>query len=99
MSENEYPSVEIEIGNALGIEATILHTKFRETPWGMSHNMLIEVDTGVGRYKLYGPVPKALEGSLGPEPGRRITMICNVKASDNDPCFGFFARPRSAFFI
>ena len=98
MTEDEYPSVEVEEGKALGIEATILSTKFRETPWGMSHNMLIEVDTGRGRYKLYGPVPKALEGSLGPEPGRRITMICNVNVSD-DPSFGFFARPRSAFFI
>ena len=95
---SEYPYVEVEEGDAQGIEATILSHKWRDTQWGTQHSMLVEVDVGYGRYKLYGPIPKALDQDFDPV-GMRVTMICNVKRSDDDSTFGFFARPRSAAYI
>ena len=95
---SEYPYVEAEVGDGLGIEATILSHKWRETQWGEQHSMLLEVDLGYGRYKIYGPVPKSLEQDFDPV-GMRISMIANLKQSDDDPTFGFFSRPRSASYM
>lgn len=56
---------------------------------GSTYKMLVQDDRG---FKVWGTVP----GSIAADKGDEIKFVANVEASDDDPKFGFFKRPRKA---
>ena len=78
------------------ITGTIISTKWQESYYYGSSGtlkMLVQDDRG---FKVYGTVPRSLEGDLQ---GERVTFIATVTPSENDPNFGFYSRPKKASFI
>ena len=70
------------------IEAEIKSFKVVDSQWGSTLKMLVELDSG---QRLWGTCPASLvEADLGD----RVVFTANVKASEDDPIFGFFSRPR-----
>lgn len=71
------------------IEGEVLTTQWRETEWGSSLKVLVKGDG----WKVWGSAPSALHGL---DKGDVIRFTASVEASNDDPTFGFFKRPRKA---
>ena len=70
------------------IEGEVLTTKVQENRFGSELKMLVK---GLG-WKVWGTVPRSLEAHRGAV----VRFTATVEASDDDPTFGFFKRPRNA---
>lgn len=85
----------VPVGNGLTITGEVLTVKGQDTQWGYTEKMLVRCETVDGEFKVWGTVPASLEV----ERGESVTFVANVTASDDDPAFGFFSRPRKASVI
>ena len=85
----------VPVGNGLTITGEVLAVKGQDTQWGYTEKMLVRCETVDGEFKVWGTVPSSLEV----ERGESVTFVANVTASDDDPAFGFFSRPRKASVI
>ena len=82
----------------------VLSETVKDSPYGPTHKMLVEVDTPLGIYRVWGSVPATLEGSYdddghftyGVQSGDRVAFTASVERSQRDENFGFFKRPRGA---
>jgi hypothetical protein len=84
------------------IEGTIASIRTRETDFGIVEKVTVVSDEG---WKVWGTLPRALAGTydwdLGEvvgeaHEGDRIRFVARITAADDDPTFGFFARPTKA---
>jgi hypothetical protein len=86
------------------IDATLISLSWRDNGYGGSIKMLVEVDGGEGPYRLWGTMPRSLEGTTaedgewidGAVKGDSIRFTARIDRSDDDPSFGFFKRPTKA---
>jgi hypothetical protein len=72
------------------IAGVLLGTKKQENIFGLVYKILVRDDRG---FKLYGTRPDSLSEA---NKGDKISFFAAIKASDDDPCFGFFKRPTKA---
>lgn len=80
------PTVPVPEGSGIVIEGTVLSTKWQESQFGSVHKFLISVETPAGNYKLWGSVPKDLEGTWGCVGCKSIGPVCT------DACTQDFAH-------
>lgn len=90
------------------LEGEILTTKWQDSDYGSTLKMLVKVETDAGAFKVWGSVPRALQGHYETVDGRHgvlvgeagrgdvVTFTATVERSHDDPAFGFFKRPRGA---
>ena len=86
------------------VTGTILATKVQDGQYGTTYKMLVKLDGGE---KVWGSIPANLNWEptpdrLGSRPtdlktlrGRTVTFTATFEVGE-DPCFGFFKRPRKA---
>lgn len=72
------------------IEGDVVSVKSQENRFGSTLKMLVACDG----FKVWGTVPSSF-GYESPK-GQRVRFTASVEASDDDPSFGFFKRPRNA---
>lgn len=91
-------------GKGVVITGTVVSTKWKDGYNAPVLKMLVLDDRN---FKVWGTVPAALEPRSdwvdgedvqipGAEKGARVSFTANVEASDDDPTFGFYSRPRKA---
>jgi len=78
----------IEKASGVLIEGRIASLKWKDNQWGGGMKMLVILDN---EQKLWGTLPTTLADA---GEGDRVSFTANVVASDDDPVFGFFSRPR-----
>jgi len=93
------------------VSGEIVRMKYVDSPYGEIHKMLVKVTTNEGEYKLWGSVPRSLEGDYvsdanhgqilmgAAEQGDKITFTATVERSRDDDSFGFFKRPSKASLV
>lgn len=82
--------VPVACGDGIEICGVIVSTKWHEDGFGGKLVMTVRDDRG---FRVWGSVPRAISDA---EAGDHITFVANITASDRDPGFGFFKRPRRA---
>lgn len=93
------PTAPVVEGKGVEVEGEVLSAKVRENDWGVEYKMLVRDDRG---FKVWGTVPTSIieamdaTAKIGSLKGSRVYFVANVKASDDDPTFGFAKRPRKA---
>lgn len=76
-------------GRAVELRGVVLGARVEEGDFGDTLKMLFRDDRG---FKAWGTCPAAARG--GEVKGLRLSFVADVEASQKDPCFGFFRRPR-----
>jgi hypothetical protein len=69
----------------------LIKIKYVDSNFGVSVKMLVEVETSTGFFRIYGTKPSALPSST--PAGTMLSFTAAVDRSEDDPSFGFFARP------
>jgi hypothetical protein len=72
------------------VEGKVLSIKGQDTAFGYVTKMLVQHDSG---WKVWGSVAAAISGV---EKGQTVRFVAEVTPSQDDPKFGFFARPSKA---
>ncbi len=80
------------VGVRSTIEATVLGTKVQESDYGPTLKMLVSVAHEGGVFKLWGTVPRSINGAKGDS----VRFDAKVASSPDDEAFGFFSRPTKA---
>ena len=75
------------------IEGTVLGVKDVETDFGSTTKILVQVETGAGRFKLFGTMADSLYND-SPIKGARVRFTATVQPKEAG--FGFFSRPTQA---
>jgi hypothetical protein len=75
------------------VRGEVLSAKGKDTPYGWTLKLLIKDEGG---FKVYGNAPSAIDSV---ERGDVVEFVATVKASDDDPTFGFYSRPTGASII
>jgi len=86
------------------MEGVVLATKWKESQFGSTLKMLVEVEAEDGIVKVWGTVPSALQGDWddagtwaeGMDKGDTIRFTAEVVPSDDDRAFGFFSKVKRA---
>lgn len=78
------------------VEGEILSVKERATDFGYVWKILVLQDDG---NKVWGTLPRAIDGAADQLVGRRIHFTAKVSRSREDPLFGFYSRPTKASLI
>jgi hypothetical protein len=87
------PKVPVVVGKR-DVAGTILATKVQEGDYGTTYKMLVKLDSGE---KVWGSIPSDIIGNDGIQVlrGKEVSFTATFEVGD-DPCFGFFKRPRKA---
>jgi hypothetical protein len=83
------PHARVVVGT-VNIVGTILAVIVRNGMYGLEVKMRVMDDRG---FVVWGTLPRAIDGA---REGERVAFTATVTASDTDPTFGFFKRPRNA---
>lgn len=92
------------------VTGTILSTKVKESRFGCTLKMLVQVDTDEGSFKLWGSVPSTLESQWDDDKARytacagkgdvvTFTARIEVASWSDDTAFGVFERPTKGSFV
>lgn len=84
---------DIEKADGVLVEGKVASLKWKDNQWGGGVKMLVILDN---EQKLWGTLPTTLADA---EEGDRVSFTANVMASEDDPVFGFFSRPRKGKII
>ena len=75
------------------ITGEVVLTKWKYTEFGEVLKMIVKSDDG---FKVWGSVPRTIEGDEETLKGKRVKFMARVQVSDKDECFGFYSRPTKA---
>jgi len=97
----------VPTGSKVTVEGVVVKSEWKETPYGSKAVMTVKSDEG---WLVYGSVPTGLWEQLETDvldddgqvigattrrpKGCRVRFTASVAASDRDPHFGFYKRPR-----
>jgi hypothetical protein len=85
----------VPTGKDRRVEGEVLGMKWRDSQYGSTLKMRVKTDEG---WTVWGTVPSRWHDNPDEEenlhPGDRVAFYAEVTASDDDPSFGFFKRPK-----
>ena len=79
------------VAGRMKVEGEVLTVKTVEGFYGTQTKMLVRHASG---FKLWGTAPASIAGEVAK--GDTVSFVAAVKASDDDPKFGFWSRPAQA---
>lgn len=89
-AEPEPEAQPVPAGKGVEVTGKVIKTDWHENDFGDRKVMTVKTDAG---WLVWGTVPSAI---YSVQAGDTVTFVANLEASDRDPSFGFFKRPRKA---